>query len=75
MHASHCTVTLRKCARIYLARVTFNPLHTSCGRIYESAVRPILLYGCETWHCAKRTNVAWRYSTMTVCGTFWVAVV
>ncbi len=47
-------------ARINLARATFNRLHTSLwsrreishrtkGRIYESVVRTILLYGCETW--------------------------
>ncbi len=47
-------------ARINLARVTFNRLYTSLwsrhdisrrtkGRIYESVVRTILLYDCETW--------------------------
>ncbi len=46
--------------RINLARATFNPLHTSLWsrleisrrtkeRIFESVVRTILLYGCETW--------------------------
>ncbi len=46
--------------RISLARATFNRLHTSLwlrceishrtkGRIYESVVRTIMLYGCETW--------------------------